>query len=109
MQFESKPALPWKLKRTTKTIILLHENDFIFLVSKKKNNLRMMFVIGNMARNFQPRTSPTSSVSVLHNLMDARWWRNKAIEMHVCNFSMGLKKLKFGKNNLKVIKQLIHG
>ena len=41
-------------------------------------------------------------ISVFHNLMDARWWRNVAIEMHVCKLSKGLKKLGFGENNVNV-------
>ena len=28
-------------------------------------------------------------MSVLHNLMDARWWRNQGIGMHVCKLSIG--------------------
>ena len=35
--------------------------------------------------------------SALHNLMNARWWRNEAIEVHVCKLSMDLEKLKFDK------------
>ena len=31
-------------------------------------------------------------ISVLHNLMDARWWRDKSIEMHVSMLSVGLIK-----------------
>ena len=34
-------------------------------------------------------------ISVLHNLMDACWWRHEAITMHLCKLSMGLEKLKF--------------
>ena len=39
--------------------------------------------------------------------MDARWWRNEAINMHVPKLSMGLEKLKFHFNHwveqLKII------
>ena len=76
-QFESKPALPWNLKRATKTIILLHENDFIFLVSIRENNnnnnnnLRMIFVIYNMASKLAQFWTKEFAyvIIVVHNLM----------------------------------------
>lgn len=40
-------------------------------------------------------------ISVFHNLMDARWWRNVAT-VHICKLSTGLKKLGFGENNVNV-------
>ena len=47
---------------------------------------------------------------MLHNLMDAHWSHNEAIEMHVCNLSKGLEIFKFDKiMTTAVIKQLIHG
>ena len=36
-------------------------------------------------------------ISVPPSHRNARWWRSEAIEMHVCEFSMDLKKLQFGK------------
>ena len=36
----------------------------------------------------------TYVISVFHNLIEARWWRNEAIEMHIVNISMGLVKPK---------------
>ena len=50
--------------------------------------------------NQQTRTISTKEfayiISVLHNFMDARQWRNEAIEIHACKLSMSSKKPKFG-------------
>ena len=41
--------------------------------------------------------------NVINYLMNARWWRNDATEMHVYRTSMGLKTLKIEKNNVNAI------
>ena len=36
----------------------------------------------------------THVISVLHNLIEARWWRNETIDMHVVKIAKGLEKPK---------------
>ena len=41
----------------------------------------------------------------LHNFIDARWWRNEATELHICN---RFGEFKIWLNKANVIKQLVH-
>ena len=56
-------------------------------------------------------TSPAKPFNLLTcSIMSwTRWWRNEAIEMHVCKLSVCLEKLQFDKIYGSVVKQWVRG